>query len=163
MAVMTTGYSVPYTSNQWLQLSREVIAKEKAIMKMHLLTTNVRNKIKPPLHDATPDQLAMARSIYGVRLRPIPKQMRIYDRINRLPPDWDQRVKKDSQRYTTQYQIQARLDDENRVIPVLTNCEFGHRWWARPEPFKRDKARVMEFHNSNYRSNGVNLGTNDIL
>ena len=45
--------------------------KEQSIMRMHELTTNVRLNLKPPLHDVTPEQLAMSRSVYGVRLRPL--------------------------------------------------------------------------------------------
>ncbi|KAK7115107.1 uncharacterized protein [Littorina saxatilis] len=158
MSAYSTGYTVPYTGNQQLWRHRQIIAKEKKIMKHHEQTTNVRCNIKPPLHDARPEQLAQARSVYGVRLRPIPTPLRVYDRIMKLQPDWDPKVTKDEYRNLHQFKNNARLDEDNREIPVMSNCEPGHRLHSPPESFKREHARVMVYHNSVWGTNGVNLG-----
>jgi hypothetical protein len=45
--------------------------------------------------------------------------------------------------------------EDNREIPVMVNCEYGHRLRAPPELFKRDHCRAMAFHQSIYRNNGI--------
>ncbi|KAL8569206.1 hypothetical protein ACOMHN_051886 [Nucella lapillus] len=153
----STGYLVPYTSNQALLRHKEQVMKEKYLTKMAV----ERMHLKPPLYDASPERLAMARSVYGVRLRPRPPDIRMYDRINKLPPDWDPKAKHDAYRLQQHYMVNARVDEDNRAIPIMTNSEMGHRLNACPETFRRDHARVMVFHHSLYRNNGINMGTDN--
>ncbi|KAK7446249.1 hypothetical protein BaRGS_00040278 [Batillaria attramentaria] len=103
----------------------------------------------------------MTRALYrnaeaaGFTVDSRPPPIRVYDRVHSTDPSWAEKVKKDDYKNLVLYKNNARMDEDNREIPILANSEYGHRLRALPEKFKRANVRIAIYNASTYRKNGI--------
>lgn len=161
MQPVTTGYVTKghYTESQLLNYYRQRVQKEKAAVRFHEKVTNKALNIKPPLADVSLEDLAKARSVYGVR-RPLTTSppIRLYDHFHLVDHSWDQKVAKEALRNLTKYKISAREEEHYRDVPVLSNSVYGHRLHKPVEELRRHHVRIAHLRSNVFRRSGIEFG-----